>query len=317
MLSFLSVKRKPGWMAILPHGEEVTLAHVVRPAAGRPEVRLLDTFAAGSDLRGALQRLRGTRQLASYSCTTLIRAGDASLTALDPPQVPREERKEALRWALKELVSYPVESACIDVLDIPGDGLPSGRVPGVLVASAAEEAVRACVSPFEEAGVSLAAVDIHEMAQRNVAALFEDDNRGLAFLRIDESGMMLTLSFKGELVAVRRGEMSTHQLMECEGDVCLRVRERLTLELQRSLDNFDRQYSHIPISKMVLSCSPPVEKLADELRESLYVPLVEMDLAKVIDFPAVPELRDVSCQARNLLALGAALRTLPKPEEKR
>jgi hypothetical protein len=34
-----------------------------------------------------------------------------------------------------------------------------------------------------------------------------------------------------------------------------------------------------------------------------------MDLAQVMDFPAVPELRDPQCQAKNLLLIGAALRT--------
>jgi hypothetical protein len=34
-----------------------------------------------------------------------------------------------------------------------------------------------------------------------------------------------------------------------------------------------------------------------------------MDLALVMDFPAVPELRDQQCQAKNLLVIGAALRT--------
>ena len=42
--------------------------------------------------------------------------------------------------------------------------------------------------------IVLDAVDIPELAQRNVAALLEDQNRGLAFLRIDETGMMLTLN---------------------------------------------------------------------------------------------------------------------------
>ena len=72
--------------------------------------------------------------------------------------------------------------------------------------------MRACAAPFEAAEVDLAAIDIPELAQRNIAALLEDENRGLVFLRIDESGMMLTLTFRGELVAVRRSDMNSAQL---------------------------------------------------------------------------------------------------------
>lgn len=309
MLSLFAARRKPGWLALIPHGGEITLAHVVRRRDARPEVCLLDRFAIENGELNALQRLRSSRSLKSYVCTTLVEDGEYSLTQLDAPLVPREERKEALRWAIKEMVSYPVDTACIDVLDIPNTGLPPGRSAGVMVVSAAEQAVRSRVAPFEAAKVPLAAVDIPELAQRNVAALLEDENRGLAFLRIDERGMMLTLTFHGELIAVRRGEMNTQQLNSADADQRARVMERLVLEVQRSLDNFDRQYSHIPISKVVLACSPAVDNLVNELIESIYVPVREMDLAGVLDFPSIPELKKPLVQAKSLLAIGAALRT--------
>jgi len=308
MSFFFAAKRKPGWMAVLTCGGMVTLAHVVRNGAGRPEVRQLESFAIENDLVAALKRLRSAFRIESYACTTLIGADACNVTQMDAPPVPADERKEALRWALKEMVDYPIDNACVDVLDIPDAGLPTGRSPGVLVVSAAEQSVRSCAAPFEAAKIQLDAIDIQELAQRNVAALFEDENRGLVFLRLDENGMMLTLSFRGELVAARRGEISTQQLNSADAEQAARARERLMLEFQRSLDNFDRQHSHIPVSKVVLACCPVVEHLADDLRDSTSVPVVEMDLSSVIDFPANPELREGHCQVRNLLAIGAALR---------
>ena len=309
MPPFLSVRRKSGWMAVLLQGGNVTLAYVVNDHGPRPEVRLLDSFVIEKDEVEALQRLRTARSLKSYACTTLMGEGEYNLTQVDAPAVPKEERKEALRWAIKEMVMHPVEDACFDVLDIPSEGLPAGRSAGVLVVSAAEQAVRSRVAPFIAAKVPLDVVDVPELAQRNVAALFEDENRGLAFLRIDASGMMLSLTFRGELIAVRSGEMNTQQLNGSNPDQRERVRERLVLELQRSLDNFDRQYSHVPISKVVVSCYPAVDNLLVDLAESTYVPLRSMDLSEVMSFPAVPELKDLDCQAKNLLAIGAALRT--------
>ena len=309
MLPFLSVRHKPRWMAILIQGGSVTLAHVIQQRSGRPEVTLLDSFAIEKDAVDALRRLRTVRALKAYACTTLMGDADYNLSQVDAPAVPREERKEALRWVIKEMVMYPVESACLDVLDIPSEGLPAGRSAGVLVVSAAEEAVRLCASPFVAAKVPLQAIDVPELAQRNVAALFEDENRGLAFLRLDEAGMMLTLTFHGELIAVRRGDMNTTQLASPDADQRARVRERLVLELQRSLDNFDRQYSHIPISKVIVACSPAIESILDDLAESTYVPVFAMNLAEALDFPQIPELRKPDCQAHNLLAIGAALRS--------
>ena len=309
MFPFSGASQKSGWMAILPQGESVTLAHVLCSAGARPELRLLDNFTLENGVGDALQRLRASRGLRRYACTTLMGEGEYNLSQLDAPNVPKSERKEALRWALKDMVSFPLESACIDVLDVPNEGLPPGRAASVLVVSAAESAVRARLAPFEAAKVELAAIDIPELAQRNVAALFEDENRGLALLRIDESGMMLTLTFRGELIAVRRSELTTTQLNVGDAEQQSRVRERLVLELQRSLDNFDRQYSHMPISKVVLACHPAVDGLSAALAENVYVPVRELDLAAVIDFPSIPELRNPQCQSKNLLAIGAALRS--------
>lgn len=309
MFPFSSVRRKAGWLAVLPQRDKISLAHVVRGLGVRPEIVMLDSFSVESGERHALQRLRTARQLNAFACTTLMAAGEYNITQLDAPAVPPAERKEALRWGLKGAVDYPLETACVDVLDIPMDGAGAGRTASVFAVSAAEQAVRARILPFEEAKIALAAIDIPELAQRNVAALFEDENRGLAFLRLDESGGQLTLTFHGELIALRRVEVSVPQLVDGDAERREQVMERLVLELQRSLDNFDRQYSYVPVSKLVVAAYPAVEGIVAALSENLYIPVLEMDLAQVIDFPAVPELRDPQCQAKNILVIGAALRT--------
>lgn len=309
MLPFVRSPGKPGWLSILAQEGRLTLVHAARTPGARPAVTLLESYSADSGVRDALRRLRQSHKLAAYRCTTLMGDGEYNVTQFDAPAVPQEERKEALRWSLRDLVDYPVEAACIDLLDVPGDGL-SGRVPPVLVVSAEESVVKSRVRPFEEAGVPLDAVDIPELAQRNVAALFEQENRGLVLLRLDGHGMMLTLTFRGELVAVRRGEISTRQLLADDIEQRARVRERLVLEVQRSLDNFDRQYSYIPVSRVVLAADPLVEGLAAELAANVYVPVDELDLAAVLDIAGIPELRDASGQARHLMAVGAALRSV-------
>lgn len=309
MLPFRSVRREPGWLAVLPQGDRIALAHVVRAPGVRPEIRMLDSFAVEKGEVEALQRLRAARQLKSYACTTLMAFGEYTVSQLDAPNVPPAERKEAARWGLKGMVDYPVESACLDLLDIPMDGAGAGRQASIFAVSAPEQAVLAHIRPFDEAKVPLAVIDIPELAQRNVAALFEDENRGLAFLRLDNSGGMLTLTFHGELIALRRVEVSAAQLGEGNAERRAQVMERLVLELQRSLDNFDRQYSYIPVSKLMVAAYPHVENLAASLGENLYLPVQEMDLAQVMDFPAVPELRALQHQALNLLVIGAALRS--------
>jgi MSHA biogenesis protein MshI len=311
MFSFSSSSHKPGWLAILSREGQMTLAHVVHRSGRRPEIVGLDTFATeGGEAgeRAALQRLKSSRRLKSFRCTTLMNEGDYQISQFDAPSVPKEERAEALRWSLRGLVDYPVETACLGVLDIPGNA-KSGRAGGVLLVSAGEQAVRERAAAFENARVPLAAIDVPDLAQRNVAALLEDENRGLVFLHLDETGNLLTLTYRGELVALRRGETGARQMPANDPEKSAGARERLVLDMQRSLDNYDRQYSHISVSKVILAMTTPVEGLIAGLAENIYVPVQEMDLAAAIDFPNVPELRDPTFQARNLLAIGAALRS--------
>lgn len=295
-------------MAVVPSRDRIDLAHVVREAQGRPEIRLLESFRGDPDQTAALHRLRAARQLGNYACTTLLPAGDYHLAQMETPPVPPEERADALRWRFKEMVDFPVEGASIGVIDIPVEG-GSTRQSMVYAVAASGAVVGPLMQRYDAAKLNLEVIDIPELAQRNVAALFETENRGLAFLHLDESGGLLTITYRGELYAVRRIEVSAAQLADADAERRSQLLERVMLELQRTLDNFDRQYNFISVVGMTVATSPEVPELLPYLAENLYVPVQTMDLAGVCDFPAIPELRDVTRQAQCLPAIGAALRT--------
>ncbi len=301
--------KKPGWMSVLLRGESVTLTHIVRSEGAIPKITLLENFAAEKSEKESLLRLKKAMSLASYRNTTLVRDGEYNLHVMDNPPVPIDERAEALRWVLKEMVDFPVETACIDVIDVPVVGAASNtRAQNVMTISASEWAIKEHIAPFSAANVPLEVVDIPELAQRNVSALLETDNRGLALLRVDESGMMLTLSYQKQLVAVRRADIRSTQLNSEDTEKRARAMERFILEAQRSLDNFDRQFSQIPISRVLLAMNPTIEGLVDELLQNISLPLEIMDYSKVIDISAAPQLENPEVQTQYLLAVGAALR---------
>lgn len=308
MLQFGAAKRERGWMAVVPESGRVDLAHVQREGRDRPEICMLESFEAGADLAAVLERLRAARKLGAYACTTLMAPGRYHLAQFDAPSVPVEERGEALRWRFKDIVDFPVDGASIGVLDIPADNGGS-RQPMVYGVAAAADAVKSVMESFTRARVDLESIDIPELAQRNVAALFEVENRGLAFIHLHETGGLLTITYRGELYLARNIDVSATQLAEADAERRSQLLERVSLELQRTLDNFDRQYSFISVSGMMVSAFPPVPELLPYLAENLYIPVASMDLATVCDFPSIPELRDVARQGQCLQAIGAALRT--------
>lgn len=289
-------------------GERIDLAHVVRPIGERPEIRLLESFALQNGEADALERLRAARNLKVFRCATLLAEGDYRLLQIDAPAVPAEEKVQAARWRLKDMVDFPVENAAIGILDIPLKDGGAGRQPTAFAVIAPAQTVGERMQLFDGAKVSLEAIDVPELAQRNVAALFEEANRGLAFLSLANGDGLLTITYGGELYQARRIDLSAKAMAEADPERRQILIERLVLELQRTLDTFDRQFSFISVARLVIASDYPVGGLLEALSENLYVPVQAMDLATVADFPSLPELKAPERQAQCLRAIGAALR---------
>lgn len=306
MLSFVR-KKRDGWLAVGFAPDRIDVAHVQRILGGKPRVIRLESYARSGDDAQALAVLGKKKELQSYRCTTLLQPGSYQMAQVEAPDVPPEEVREAVRWGLKDLLEFSVESATVDVAELP---IPpaAGRKPPVLAVAADNAVIAPRMRMFDDSRLTLEAIDIPEMAQRNIASLLEDENRGLAMLTVDENGGMLTFTFRGELCVGRRIEVTSAQLQGADEERRQQLFERIGLELQRSLDNFERQYTAISVSKIVLGPVPAAPGLLEHLREYVYLPVVALDLTNLLDCAAIPELRQPEIQAERLVVIGAALR---------
>lgn len=294
------------WTSALTGDDRIVIAEVQRRRDDRPAIRRWESFAADrQDLLAGLKRLRAARQLGGR-CTTLLRHGQYQLLQVEAPTVPEEERANALRWRIKEMVEFPVDRAGIGVIDIPAAPGP-GKAPQVFVVAASHDVLGPQIRLFQDAKANLSAIDIPELAQRNVAALFETENRGLAFLAFDGEGGRLTFTYGGELCVSRHIDVSRDALAAATADTG-GLYERVLLDVQRSLDNFDRNFSFISLARLLVAPVPGARAFIDYLRSNLYQPVEAMDLKEVMDLAAVPRLADPIQQSDALLAIGAALR---------
>jgi MSHA biogenesis protein MshI len=85
--------------------------------------------------------------------------------------------------------------------------------------------------------------------------------------------------------------------------------ERIALELQRSLDHFDRQFSNVPVARLLLGPVPAEIGLRQYLADNLSAQVDSVELGEVLDFHRVPELREPGEQMQRWQTLGAALRS--------
>ncbi len=297
-----------GWTSVtFPAGRiEVTKVHL--RTGEKPVLVSWDLFALESEELEALKRLRSVKRIGQERCTTLLRYGQYQLLQTEAPDVPQAELREAMRWRVKELVDFAIDQAVVDVLNIPSAKAEAGRASQVFVVAASHAQLTPRIRLFQEAKLPLQAIDIPELAQRNVAALFEQENRGLAVLTFDEDGGLLTLTYQGELLASRHIDTKRAELAAAsEGAGGLY--DRVLLEVQRSLDNFERAHSYATITRILVAALPGGNAFIDYLKANLYQPVEVLDLAQAMDVSAVPALTDPARQAEALLAIGAAMRS--------
>jgi MSHA biogenesis protein MshI len=240
MAWFKGVGKQPGWLAFGVHADHIDLVHIKRSTGGRPEVALCDSYRKEGSDTDTLLRLRKELKLDQFRSTTLLKFADYQLHQVEAPNVPAAELKTAVRWRIKDVIDYPLEQATIDVLDIPIDASGSARTHSLYVVATRTETIGRLVKPFNDADVPLEAVDIPALAQRNIATLYEQEGRGLALLGFHEECGKLTFSCGGELYMTRRIEITQAQLLDANEDRRKEFFERIALELQRSLDHFDR-----------------------------------------------------------------------------
>jgi len=293
-------------MALRIASGRIDVAHVV--PGKRPALLRCESFGLAGSAAESLRRLRKALALERFHCTTLLDSAAYQLHQIDAPAVPQAELRQAVRWSIKDLIDYPAESAELDVVEIPGAG-GAGRARSLFAVSARNSAIAACVAPYNDASVELEAIDVVEMAQRNIAILCEAPNRAVALLAFHPDGGMLTITGNAELLVARRIEIPLERLLAADAEQRSQYLDRIALELQRSLDNFDRQFSFISLSRLLLAYTPVGSGLAETLRANLDLPVEELDLAQVMDLARVPELASRERQAQCLTVIGAALRT--------
>src|SRR3954471_16507620 len=309
MPSFFAKQRTAELAVVNLYSDRVEVGHIERIGRERPVVSLCRHIPSAQDPGETLQNARRELNLDRFRCATVLPAHQYQLQLLDAPAtVPDAEMKSALRWRLKDALDYPVELATVDAVTIPANSSSADRGRSMYAVSARNEDIEACMKLFSLAKIKLEVIDVAEMAQRNLATLFEHDDRAIAMLSFSGEGGLLTFSAQGELYLSRRIEITLDQLVGAAGDTQEQLFARIALELQRSLDHFDRQFSTIPVARLMLAPLPVQLDLSTYLAENLSAPVESADLGDVLDLHDVPGLREQAEQSLRWQTLGAALR---------
>ena len=226
------------------------------------------------------------------------------LLLVEAPDVPADELRAAVRWRIKELIDFHVDDAVIDVFEMPPHAR-GGRNRMMYAVTAKADYVKQQIDLIEGAGLKLDVIDISELSLRNVATLFEAEQRGTAFLYLGERQSTLLLVRQGVLYLARHVETGVATLAEA-GELRPELVGGLALEVRRSLDYFESHYEQTSIPQVHTCGLEAADR--DQLARELGIAVHDADLKNLFDMDETlsPELQRLC-----LPAIGAALRKDP------
>lgn len=234
--------REPGWLAVSLRPGELSFVHGRQGPGGAASVDVCGTRGFEGELDAA-QHVAKEYGFSRYQCSTLLSPGEYQMLLVEAPNVPQAELKTAIRWRIKDLLDYHVNDATVDLLAVPPNPAGGERAQSMYAVTARNDLIQACIARFESARIPLSVIDIPETSQRNIAALFEHDERGLAMLYLGSNEGLLTINFRGELMLARRIDVGLQELTSAAGVAREEQFQRVLLELQRTFDHFDRQFA--------------------------------------------------------------------------
>ncbi|MBU2099354.1 MAG: hypothetical protein KKD00_11375 [Gammaproteobacteria bacterium] len=298
-------KRVEGLIGLSVNESRILLAHVTR---GHDELMLEKCLRQPLDKTGAvretLARLVDEHGLAQAACNCVLSPGDYNIYLVEAPQVEADEISSAVRWKIKDLLDMPVDEAVIDVFPLPEDAF-QGRNKMLYAVAASRPRIEQLIATVNRAGLELNAIDIPEMAMRNISNQFLDDHNGLAFISLKQSGSTLNISRNGQLYLTRRinTPVGSDALLQNDWDM---LRDRLVLEIQRSLDYAESQMGLAPVRQiMIAPREKDTESMMNALADGLANPVGMVDFIH-----EMPARDDISPEVKGacMLTIGAALR---------
>jgi len=302
MFGLFSKKSTPGYTALVPGEEGLCVASIA--ANGKPpRLDACDfmpwTEAVSNDklLAEAVRR----HQLGKRAVTTVMALNDYTVLSVEAPDVPPDELRAAIRWQIKDLIDFHIDDAVVDIFDAPPSGA-HGRQNSLYVVVSRLSRVREHVDQLQSAEANLTTIDIPELVLRNITMRLPEDEAGVAFVYLTRERGLLIITRQSTLYFARTLGMGYAALSDGDHEQY----DHLVLEVQRSLDYYDRYFVQPPVAGLVLApCEAPLDGLEGYLHESLGLAVRSLDLNEII---ACDHDMDVVTQARCLPAIGAALR---------
>ncbi len=283
------------------------IALLMLDSANKNNAKVTGYFNCSVDENSSIEKLN--RQVKDYiadknvshtACCLVLDDKDYQLLVVDPPNVPEEEIAEAVKWKIKDLIQFPVADAVVDVFLQEDKHVADKRIANVVVVH--KDLIEKKTEFIESIGLHLAAIDIPELSYRNYFEHTDYAEKNIALVSVKPDS--------GKLVVIQKGEVlfSRGFSINYKGGLFDDIPEsEIVLELQRSLDYYERQLKQVMPSIIVFIGDCITEdKITDITKSSLNQEVVVESVQLTEGFNLSEEYALAS--ARVMAVYGASLR---------
>ncbi|TAN49407.1 MAG: hypothetical protein EPN21_12070 [Methylococcaceae bacterium] len=226
----------------------------LRRGNDKPVLEAKSTFALVPSREIATMTGVFSRNNQGVPCVLVLEREDYNLIQTPAPEVDEADLRDAVLWKIKDELGFSVQDVVLDVFDFPLGKNQQGR--RLYVAAASANKVQRKVEWLLGGDAALCAIDIPEQVIRNVVSLLPENETGVALLFLMEQESVILLCRQGMLHLSRSIPIGYERLRRgfagIDPDAPLdslphdaqALLDRVTLEVQRTLDFYDSNYSY-------------------------------------------------------------------------
>lgn len=284
--SFKSNKNKAVLGIYLRTNEVIVLCLKNATATFQDSVKVSGFDGWGS----AIASLVTKHKLKGAQCQLVLSNSYYQKYTIDKPQVPEKELRDAIPWALKDIINDPIHEIVNDYYNAPALPNTSEKLN---VITSKRSLINELVTICKDSNLSLHGISIEEMALCN---LFDKGDEDSILLSIEAGSELSLLAISDSKLLFQRRLRGFNELSTISDDELDQlVIDNLSLELQRSLDYLVSQLKQTEIKRVIISSpSTALATICSALNQTLSL--------NVLPFENQNHIANIS-----LTALGGAL----------
>lgn len=231
-------KRQTLCLEVRPDG----IAWAMSPGMVNQRVGFVECLPAKRE--AALSALVSEQGWAGVRTTLVLPLDKYQVFQLERPEgIDDAELGDALKWKLKDFLDFSPTDAVSDVFPFPSDAA-RGRGELVNVVAARKSLVTEQIGLVRSSGLELVAVDVAELALRNLVARLDPQGRGVALVHLRDAYGQMVIAKGAELYLSRKLDVMSDDLRNASTQET--AVQSLALEVQRSLDYYESQLGQVP-----------------------------------------------------------------------